>query len=121
MEACVDWDGNSSFESRGGETVDSDAKGPVGRCSVTLSSPKDLLDEPTIHDTTDDMCYAVDVYKWFSSLPVESSPVLELSVDEIPANPVGNHFKKITESFSEGSFVPDVVGEAPILSTRCSF
>ena len=67
------------------------------------------------------MCYAVDVCNRFSSLPVESTPVLELSVDEIPANPVGNHFKKTTESFSQGSSVPDhdVVGEAPIPSMRC--
>ena len=120
LEACVGWDGNSSFESHCGETVDdSDGEGPVGHCPVTLSSPKDLLEEPTIHDTTDDMCYAVDVCNRFSSLPVESAPLLELSVDETPANPVGNHSKRITESLSQGSSVPEVIGEAPILSMRC--
>ena len=65
------------------------------------------------------MCYAVDICNWFSSLLVESAPVLELSVDEILANPVGNHFKKITESSGQGSSVLDVVGEAPIPSMRC--
>ena len=65
------------------------------------------------------MCYAVDVCNQFSSLPVESAPVLALSVDEIPAKFVGNHFENITESFSQESSVPDVVGEAPILSMRC--
>ena len=70
MEACVGWDGDNSFESHGAETVDavddSDGEGPVGCCPVTLSSPKHVLGEPTIHHTTDDMCYAVDVCNRFS-------------------------------------------------------
>ena len=90
---------------------------------MTLSSPKnlleDLLGEPTIRDTTDDMCYVGDVCNWFSSLPVESSLLLELSVDEIPANFVGDHFEEITESFSQRSSFPDVVGEAPVPSMKC--
>ena len=44
---------------------------------------------------TDDMCYAIDVSNQFSSLPVENAPLLELNVDEIPANS-----KRITESLS---------------------
>ena len=65
------------------------------------------------------MCYAVDVCNWFSWLPRENVPVMELSVDQISVNPVDYHFIKTTECTNQEGSVFGVVEEAPIPLMRC--
>ena len=49
------------------------------------------MEEPVIHDTTDDVYYAVDVCNLFSSLPIKHILMVESGVKDFLLRLIANH------------------------------
>ena len=62
--------------------------------TINLSCTMDSVKEPAIYDTTDDVCYAIEVCNQFSLLPIEHGSILESTVKEMFGTSADNHSTK---------------------------
>lgn len=100
MEACADWNSDYLHTSHdSNDTVDAidatDLGGGDGAncCTANMPCALDSVEEPVIHDTTDDVYYAVDVCNRFSSLTIKHASMVAPGV-EISVTLADNHSTK---------------------------
>ena len=82
MEASAGWNNNCFYTSYDSNdtvnAIDDSDSGREDGANCYTANLSCAMEEPAIHNTTDDVCYAVDVCNLFSLLPIEHASMIEV-------------------------------------------
>ena len=82
LEASAGWNNNCFHtfydSSDTGDAIDDSDLGREDGANCHTANLSCAIEEPAIHNTTDDVCHAVDVFNLFPLLPIEHASMIEV-------------------------------------------